>query len=196
MPYPFECPPLPYPYDALTKAGISEETLKFHHDKHHAGYVTKLNGLLADKPELQGKSLEELIATEKGGLFNNAAQIWNHTFYWHSMSPNGGGEPSGALGDAIKAKWGDFAKFQEEFSAKATGHFASGWAWLAKDPTGALHIVDTHDANTPLTEGFKPILTCDVWEHAYYIDTRNDRAAYVKNWWGAVNWEFANGNFA
>jgi Fe-Mn family superoxide dismutase len=191
---PFECPPLPYAYDALASKGISAETLKFHHDKHHVGYVTKLNALIADKPDLQSKSLEDLIMTQKGGIFNCAAQTWNHTFYWSCMAANGGGAPSGQVGDRINAKWGSFDKFKEEFSGVAAGHFGSGWAWLVINKGGELEIVATHDAGCPLTDGQKPVITCDVWEHAYYIDYRNDRAAYIKAWWDTVNWDFANKN--
>eukprot|EP01012_Entosiphon_sulcatum_P065113 TRINITY_DN93978_c0_g1_i1.p2 TRINITY_DN93978_c0_g1~~TRINITY_DN93978_c0_g1_i1.p2 ORF type:complete len:196 (+),score=47.32 TRINITY_DN93978_c0_g1_i1:42-629(+) len=192
----YTCPDLPYPHDALVAKGISAETLKFHHDKHHAGYVTKLNALVADKPELAGKSLEDLVRSEKGGIFNCAAQTLNHTFYWHCLSPAGGGEPTGPIKEAIDATWGGFEAFQKAFTDAAVGHFGSGWAWLVKDAAGKLSIVQTHDAGTPLTDGHTPILTCDVWEHAYYIDFRNDRPSYVKTWWGAVNWAFANENLS
>jgi len=193
---PFTCPDLPYAYNALKDKGLSEETLKFHHDKHHAGYVTKLNALTASMPDLQSKSLEELIKTQKGGIFNCAAQTWNHTFYWNCLSPNGGGAPTDPIKSKINAKWGDFDKFKEAFTNAAVNHFGSGWAWLVKEANGDLAIVDTHDAACPITENKKPLLTCDVWEHAYYIDYRNDRAAYVKKFWDLVNWDFVNKNFS
>jgi Fe-Mn family superoxide dismutase len=190
----FSIPPLPWSYDALTGKGISKEQITFHYDKHHQGYVTKLNAAVESKPELAKKSIEDLIQTEKGPVFNCAAQIWNHNFYWQSLSPNGGGQPKGKLAAAIDSNFGSFDKFKEEFTAAATGHFGSGWAWLVEDSDGKLKVVQTHDANVPLTDGLKPIITCDVWEHAYYIDYRNDRAAYVKAFWEAVNWEFAESN--
>jgi len=188
---PFTCPDPPYAYNALQEKGLSEETLKYHHGKHHTGYVTKLNVLTADKPELQSKTYEELILSQQGAIFNCAAQTWNHTFYWNNLSPNGGGAPSGKLGDAILAKWGSFDKFKEEFAAAAANHFGSGWAWLVLGAHG-LEVVGTHDAGTPLTDSKAPILCCDVWEHAYYIDYRNDRPKYIATWWGLVNWEFAS----
>jgi len=191
----FSIPPLPFAYDALTGKGISKEQVTFHYDKHHQGYVTRLNGLAQSNTELGKKSIEQLIATEKGVLFNLSAQIWNHTFYWNSLSPNGGGQPGAKLAAELTASFGSVEKFKEEFTAAAVGHFGSGWAWLVKDAsTNKLLVVQTHDAGTPLTDGLKPILTCDVWEHAYYVDYRNDRAAYVKAFWEAVNWEFAESN--
>lgn len=191
----FSIPPLPFAYDALTGKGISKEQVTFHYDKHHQGYVTRLNGLAQSNTELGKKSIEQLIASEKGVLFNLAAQIWNHTFYWNSLSPNGGGQPGTKLAAELTASFGSVEKFKEEFTAAAVGHFGSGWAWLVKDvSTNKLLVVQTHDAATPLTDGLKPILTCDVWEHAYYVDYRNDRAAYVKAFWEAVNWEFAESN--
>ncbi|MCZ7679174.1 MAG: superoxide dismutase [Fe] [Sandaracinaceae bacterium] len=186
----FTLPELPYSKDALAPH-ISAETLEFHHGKHHAAYVTKLNGFIEQDASLAGKSLEELVRTTKGGVFNNAAQVWNHTFYWNSMSPSGGGEPRGAIADAIAKSFGSFSDFKEKFSAVAVGHFASGWAWLVKDGD-KLEIVDTHDAGCPLTMNKKPILTCDVWEHAYYVDYRNARPKYVESWWNLVNWDHAN----
>lgn len=185
-------PELPYAKDALAPH-ISNETLEFHYGKHHAGYVKKLNAAIEKDGSLAGKSLEDLIKTQKGGVFNNAAQIWNHTFYWNSMSPNGGGEPSGAIAEAINKSFGSFSDFKEKFSAAASGHFGSGWAWVVKDGD-KLAIVDTHDAGNPLTEGKKPVLTCDVWEHAYYIDYRNARPDYISAWWNLVNWDFASKN--
>lgn len=189
----FTLPELPYPRKALAPH-ISEETLDYHYGKHHAGYVKKLNAAVENDSSLQGKSLEQLIESTKGGVFNNAAQVWNHTFYWHSMSPNGGGQPSGELAEAINSAFGDFDTFKEKFTAAATGQFGSGWAWLVKGADGKLEITSTSDAENPMTEGKTPILTCDVWEHAYYIDRRNDRAAYVDAFWNLVNWEFAAKN--
>jgi len=190
----FELPDLPYPKNAL-EPHISQETLEYHHGKHHNTYVTKLNGLIPGT-EFEGKSLEDIIKSSSGGVFNNAAQIWNHTFYWHSLSPNGGGEPSGALGDAIKAKWGSVEAFQKEFDEKAAGNFGSGWTWLVKNADGSLDIVNTSNAGTPITEGKTPLLTVDVWEHAYYIDYRNSRPNYLAAFWKLVNWEFAAENFS
>jgi Fe-Mn family superoxide dismutase len=191
----FTLPALPFAYDALVGKGISKEQVTFHYDKHHTGYVTKLNAAAASNAELQKKSIEEIMATEKGPLFNLAAQIWNHTFYWNGLSPNGGGAPKGKLLDEINASFGSADKFKEEFTAASIGHFGSGWAWLAKDTaSGKLVVVQTHDAANPLADGLKPLLTCDVWEHAYYIDYRNDRAAYVRAFWEAVNWDFVEGN--
>jgi Fe-Mn family superoxide dismutase len=186
-----ELPPLPYAKNALAPH-ISEETLEFHYGKHHAGYVTRLNTALAGTPDAS-KSLEDLVKTATGANFNNAAQIWNHTFYWNSLSPNGGGEPTGKIADAIKRDFGGFAQFKEAFTKAAGGHFGSGWAWLVL-ADGKLKIVETHDAACPLRDGQKPILTCDVWEHAYYIDYRNARPDYIAAWWNLVNWSFANKN--
>lgn len=191
----FKLPELPYSRDAL-QPHISENTLNFHYGKHHQGYVNKLNAAVEADPSLAGKSLEDLIKTQKGGVFNNAAQVWNHTFYWNSMSPNGGGEPSGALADAIAKNFGDFETFKKEFSAAAGGQFGSGWAWLTKDAGGKLHVESTSNAGNPMTEGRTPILTCDVWEHAYYLDYQNARGSYVEAFWKMVNWDFASQNFA
>jgi Fe-Mn family superoxide dismutase len=188
-------PELPYSKDALAPH-ISQETLEFHYGKHHAGYVTKLNAAIEADGSLAGKSLEDLVRSTKGGVFNNAAQIYNHTFYWNSMSPNGGGEPSGKIGDAIKADFGGLSSFKEKFSAAAGGHFGSGWAWLVKEESGKLAIRDTHDAGSALTYACTPLLTCDVWEHAYYIDYRNARPSYIDAWWNLVNWDFANKNLS
>jgi Fe-Mn family superoxide dismutase len=191
----FSLPPLPWGYDALTGKGISKEQITFHYDKHHQGYVTKLNAAASSNPDLAKKSIEELIHSEKGPIFNLAAQIWNHNFYWQSLSPNGGGQPKERLAKELEATFGSVDKFKEEFTNAAVGHFGSGWAWLVRDgKTDKLLIVQTHDAGNPLTDGLKPLLTCDVWEHAYYIDYRNDRAAYVKAFWEAVNWDFAESN--
>ncbi len=186
----FTLPELPYAKDALSPH-ISAETLEFHHGKHHNAYVTNLNNFVSKDASLAGKSLEDLVRTSSGPLFNNAAQVWNHTFYWHSMRPGGGGEPTGEIARRIDASFGSFSAFKEKFSAVATGHFASGWAWLVKDGEG-LAVIDTHDAGSPLTQGKTPLLTCDVWEHAYYVDYRNARAKYVEAWWNLVNWDHAN----
>lgn len=190
----FELPPLPYEKNAL-EPHISSETLDFHYGKHHQTYVTKLNGLVPGT-EFEGKSLEDIIKTSSGGVFNNAAQIWNHTFYWNSLSPNGGGAPTGALADAINAKWGSYDKFVEDFSTQAANNFGSGWTWLVKTAAGDVEIVNTSNAGCPLTDNVTPLLTCDVWEHAYYIDFRNARPKYLEAFWNLVNWEFAASNFA
>jgi len=189
-----ELPDLPFEMNAL-EPHISEKTLSFHYGKHHAGYVGKLNAAIAGT-ELEGKTLEELIMSQSGGIFNNAAQIWNHTFYWNSMSPNGGGEPTGAIAGKIDEAFGSFEEFKTAFTAAAGGHFGSGWAWLVMNSNGGLEIVDTHDAGNPLTDGLTPILTCDVWEHAYYIDRKNARPAYIAAWWELVNWDWANQTIA
>jgi len=191
---PHELPNLPFEMNAL-EPHISEKTLSFHYGKHHAGYVAKLNAAVAGT-ELEGKTLEELIMSQSGGIFNNAAQIWNHTFYWNSMSPNGGGEPTGAIAGKIDEAFGSFEEFKTAFTAAAGGHFGSGWAWLVMNSYGGLEIVDTHDAGNPLTDGLTPILTCDVWEHAYYIDRKNARPAYIAAWWELVNWDWANQTIA
>jgi superoxide dismutase, Fe-Mn family len=187
-------PPLPYALDALAPF-ISKETLEFHYGKHHQTYVTNLNNLIKGS-EFENANLEEIVKKSAGGVFNNAAQVWNHTFYWNSMKPNGGGAPTGALADAINAKWGSFDKFKEEFTKCAVGTFGSGWAWLVKKADGSLDLVSTSNAATPLTTDAKPLMTCDVWEHAYYIDTRNARPKYLENFWNLVNWDFASKNFA
>ena len=188
----FELPALPYAKNALAPH-ISQETLEYHHGKHHAAYVNNLNNLVQADASLAGKSLEDLIRSAKGPVFNNAAQIWNHTFYWNSLSPAGGGEPTGQVADAIRAAFGSFGEFKERFSKAAAGHFGSGWAWLVK--RGAtLEIVDTHDAGNPMTQDLRPVLTCDVWEHAYYIDYRNARPEYIKAFWNVVNWAFVAKN--
>ena len=191
----FSLPALPYAMNAL-EPHISKETLEFHYGKHHKTYVDNLNKFAEQDNSLQSRSLEEIISTANGPVFNNAAQIWNHTFCWNSLSPNGGGKPSGAIAEAIERDFGSFEEFKKQFSAKAVAAFGSGWAFLVKDASGKLKIVECHDAMTPLRDGSgKPILTCDVWEHAYYIDVRNARAKYVESWWNVVNWEFANKNY-
>ncbi len=186
-------PPLPYAMDALAPI-ISKETLEFHYGKHHQSYVTNLNNLIPGT-EFESASLEEIVKKSSGGVFNNAAQIWNHTFYWNSMAPNAGGEPTGKLADAINAKWGSVAAFKEAFNKSAAGNFGSGWTWLVKKPDGSVDIVNTSNAATPLTTADVPLLTCDVWEHAYYIDFRNARPKYLESFWNLVNWSFAAKNF-
>jgi Fe-Mn family superoxide dismutase len=188
----FQLPALPYALDALTPH-ISKETLEFHYGKHHQTYVTNLNNLTKDTP-MASQSLEEIIKTASGAIFNNAAQVWNHTFYWNSLSPQGGGEPSGKLLEKINQFFGSFAAFKEKFSLCAIGTFGSGWAWLVKNSDGSLAITSTSNADTPMVHGQKALLTCDVWEHAYYIDYRNARAKYVESFWNLVNWKFVEEN--
>ncbi len=187
----FSLPALPYDREALAPH-ISAETLDYHHGKHHQAYVTNLNNLIAGT-DLEGKSLEEIIGASEGGVFNNAAQVWNHTFYWKCLSPNGGGEPGGALAGKIAAQFGSFAGFKEQFTKAAATHFGSGWAWLVADASGTLSITTTSNAGCPLREGFSPLLTCDVWEHAYYVDYRNARPAYIEAFWKLVDWNFVAG---
>jgi Fe-Mn family superoxide dismutase len=190
----FELPALPYEKNAL-EPHISAETLEFHHGKHHQTYVTKLNGLI-EGTDFEGKSLEDIVKSSDGGVFNNAAQVWNHTFYWNSLSPNAGGEPTGELADAINAKWGSFAEFKAAFNDKAVNNFGSSWTWLVKTADGQLDIVNTSNAATPITDGHTPLLTVDLWEHAYYIDYRNVRPNYLEGFWALANWSFASENFA
>jgi len=190
----FELPALPYEKNAL-EPHISAETLEYHYGKHHNTYVTKLNGLVegtdnADMP------LEDIIKSASGPLFNNAAQVWNHTFYWHCLSPNGGGEPTGEVKDAIEKAFGSFADFKKEFNEKAAANFGSGWTWLVQKADGSVAIVNTSNAETPLTGADKPVMTVDVWEHAYYIDYRNSRPNYLEAYWNLVNWDFVNKNLA
>jgi Fe-Mn family superoxide dismutase len=187
-------PALPYALDALSPH-ISKETLEFHYGKHHQTYVTNLNNMVKGT-EFEALGLEDIVRKSSGGVFNNAAQIWNHTFYWNSLSPKGGGQPSGALAAAISAKWGSFDAFKEAFNKSAVGNFGSSWTWLVKKADGSLDIVNTSNAATPITGTDKPLLTCDLWEHAYYIDYRNRRPDYLAGWWSLVNWEFAAKNFA
>ena len=189
---PFKLPALPYARDALAPH-ISEETLEYHYGKHHNTYLTNLNNLVAGT-ELEENSLEEIILTSTGGLFNNAAQVWNHTFYWNCLSPEGGGDPADALGDAINETFGSFEVFKEQFSTSAATNFGAGWTWLVKNEDGELEIVNTSNAGNPMTDGLKPLLTCDVWEHAYYIDYRNARPAYLQSFWKLVNWHFVLNN--
>lgn len=191
----FELPALPYERDALAPH-ISAETIDFHYGKHHKTYVDKLNGLLPGT-EFEGKSLEDVVKTSSGGIFNNSAQIWNHTFYWNCLSPNGGSEASGAVADAINVAFGSFAEFKAKFTAAAINNFGSGWTWLVKKADGTVEIVSTSNAATPLTDdSVTPLLTVDVWEHAYYIDYRNARPSYMEAFWNVVNWDFVNSNFA
>ena len=184
----FELPPLPYAMDAL-EPHISKETLEYHYGKHHATYVAKLNGMLEGSADAD-KDLETLVRTSSGGVFNNAAQIWNHTFYWNCLSPTGGGKPSGDVAAAIDSAFASFDKFREAFNTRAAGNFGSGWTWLVKKKDGSVAIVDTSNAGTPLTDSsVTPLLTVDVWEHAYYIDYRNSRPDYLAAFWKLVNWE-------
>ena len=187
-------PELPYALDALAPT-ISKETLEFHYGKHHQTYVTNLNNLIKGT-EFENASLEEIVKKSSGGIFNNAAQVWNHTFYWFGLSPNGGGEPTGALAEAINAKLGSFDEFKKAFNAVAAGTFGSGWAWLVKAADGSLELVSTSNAATPLTTDKTPLLTCDVWEHAYYIDYRNSRPNYLEGFWKLVNWDVVAKHFA
>jgi len=188
-------PDLPFAKDAL-EPHISAETFEYHHDKHHAAYVTNLNNLVPGT-EFEDKSLEEIVmSAPAGGIFKNAAQVWNHTFYFNCMGPNAGGEPTGDLGDAIAATFGSFAEFKEKFSTSAITNFGSGWTWLVKNADGGLEIVNTANAGCPLTAGLTPLLTIDVWEHAYYVDKRNARPAYVESFWNVINWDFVAGNMA
>ena len=189
-----ELPPLPYAMNAL-EPHISRETLEFHYGKHHQTYVTNLNRLIKDT-EFENMPLEEIVRKAQGGIFNNAAQTWNHTFFWHSMSPNGGGKPTGQVQQAIDNAFGSFEDFREKFSAAAVAVFGSGWAWLVKRPDGSVGIDTTSNALTPLASDSKPLLTLDVWEHAYYIDYRNKRPDFVAAYWNVVNWDFASRNYS
>jgi Fe-Mn family superoxide dismutase len=195
MPMEHTLPPLPYAMDALAPH-ISKETFEFHYGKHHQAYVTNLNNLVKGT-EFEALGLEEIVRKSTGGVFNNAAQVWNHTFFWNSMKPGGGGEAAGALGAAIAAKWGSFAAFKEAFAKSAVGNFGSGWTWLVKKADGSVDIVNTGNAATPLTGADKALLTIDVWEHAYYIDYRNARPKFVETFLNSLaNWDFAAKNFA
>jgi Fe-Mn family superoxide dismutase len=188
-------PDLPYAKNALAPY-ISEETLEFHYGKHHNAYVTNLNNLIPGT-EFENASLEDIIKKSSGGVYNNSAQIWNHTFFWSSMKPNGGGAPIGALADAISAKWGSFDAFKAAFQASAVGNFGSGWTWLVKKADGSVDIVNMGAAGTPLTTGDTALLCIDVWEHAYYIDYRNARPKFVETFLSSLaNWDFASENFA
>ncbi len=187
-------PPLPYAKNAL-EPHISAETLEYHYGKHHQAYVNKLNGLI-EGTEFADMPLEDIIRKASGGTFNNAAQTWNHSFYWQSLSPDGGGEPSGKLADALGKAFGSVDAFREQFGNSAAGNFGSGWTWLVQRPDGSLAIVNTSNAATPITGDDTPLLTIDVWEHAYYIDYRNARPKYIEAYWNLVNWDFAASNMA
>ena len=186
----FSLPPLPYEMNAL-EPHISSETLEFHYGKHHQTYVNNLNGLV-EGTDNASKSLEEIIMSSDGGLFNNAAQVWNHTFYWNCMGPNGGGNPTGSAADAINQAFGSFDNFKDQFSKSAATNFGSGWTWLVKNSSGGVEIQNTSNAECPMTSGNKAVLTIDVWEHAYYVDKRNARPAYIESWWNLVNWDYVN----
>lgn len=185
-------PPLPFAYDSL-EPFISTQTLTFHHDKHHASYVNNVNNLKKDT-EFENKTLEEIIMTSKGGLFNNAAQVYNHTFYWNCLTPNET-KPSDNLQNAIEKYFGSMDNFKKEFIASATSLFGSGWTWLVQKSDGSLEIFNTSNADTPMLHGLKPLMVCDVWEHAYYLDYQNARAKYVECFWSVINWEFVSQNF-
>jgi Fe-Mn family superoxide dismutase len=187
-----ELPPLPYANNAL-EPHISAETIEYHYGKHHQTYVNNLNNLIKGG-EFESASLEDIIKKSSGGMFNNAAQVWNHTFYWNCLSPNGGGEPTGTVADAINKAFGSFAEFKEKFSTSAATNFGSGWTWLVQNSDGSVEIFNTSNAGTPMTEGKKALLTVDVWEHAYYIDYRNARPKYLENFWNLVNWDFVAKN--
>jgi superoxide dismutase, Fe-Mn family len=188
-----QLPALPYAKDALAPV-ISAETIDYHYGKHHQTYVTNLNNLIKGT-EFENSSLEEIVMKSNGSIFNNAAQVWNHTFYWNGFKPNGGGAPKGELASAIDKAFGSFEEFKKQFSQKAMTTFGSGWAWLVKNKDGSLTLESTSNAGTPLTSGQTPLLTIDVWEHAYYVDYRNARAKYVEEFWSIVNWEFVEANF-
>jgi Fe-Mn family superoxide dismutase len=189
-----ELPALPYDRTAL-EPHISAETIDYHYSKHHQTYVTNLNNLIVGT-EFENADLESIVRKAQGGLFNNAAQVWNHTFYWNCLKPNGGGAPTGKLADAINAAFGSFDAFKTEFTKTAIGTFGSGWAWLVQRADGTLALVSTSNAATPLTGTDKPLLTCDVWEHAYYVDYRNARPKYVEAFWNLVNWDFVSAQMA
>lgn len=187
-----ELPALPYARDALAPH-ISAETIDYHYGKHHQTYVTNLNNQIKGT-EFEALALEDIVRKSSGGMFNNAAQVWNHTFYWNCLKPGGGGEPTGKLAEAIHAAFGSFAQFKEQFTNTALTTFGSGWAWLVQRADGSLGLVSTSNAATPLTGSDRALLTCDVWEHAYYVDYRNARAKYVESFWNLVNWDFVAGN--
>lgn len=190
----FELPALPYGENRLLPY-ISPETLQYHYGKHHQTYVTNLNNLVVGT-EFESASLEDIILKSSGAIFNNAAQIWNHTFYWNSLAPDAGGKPTGELAAAIDVSFGSFEQFKEAFTQCAVTTFGSGWAWLVKNVNGTLTVVSTSNAGCPLTASQTPLLTCDVWEHAYYIDFRNSRPNYLEAFWALVNWDFVAGNYA
>lgn len=190
----FELPKLPYALDAL-EPHISKETLEYHYGKHHQTYVTNLNNLVKGT-DLESKSLEEIIKSTDGGIFNNAAQVWNHTFYWNCLAPNAGGAPTGKIADSINKAFGSFEEFKKQFNDAAAKNFGSGWTWLVKKADGSVAIVNTSNAATPVSGADKPLLTVDVWEHAYYIDYRNARVKYLEEFWALVNWSFVEANLA
>ncbi|MEQ4923565.1 superoxide dismutase [Fe] [Proteus hauseri] len=190
----FELPKLPYALDAL-EPHISKETLEYHYGKHHQTYVTNLNNLVKGT-DLESKSLEEIIKSTDGGVFNNAAQVWNHTFYWNCLAPNAGGAPTGKIADAINKTFGSFEEFKKQFNDAAAKNFGAGWTWLVKKADGSIAIVNTSNAATPVSGNDKPLLTVDVWEHAYYIDYRNARVKYLEEFWALVNWSFVDANLA
>jgi Fe-Mn family superoxide dismutase len=190
----FQLPELPYSRDALAPH-ISSETIDYHYGKHHQAYVDNLNRLTEDT-EWAGRSLEEIILASEGGIFNNAAQVWNHSFYWTCLSPSGGGAPTGDVAEVIETAFGSSDSFKDQFTKAAVAHFGSGWAWLVRAPDGNLEITSTANADNPIRDGAIPLLTCDVWEHAYYVDYRNARPKYVEAFWNLVNWEFVAENLA
>jgi Fe-Mn family superoxide dismutase len=186
-----ELPKLPWADNAL-EPHITAETISFHYGKHHNAYVTKLNAAIPGT-EYESMSLEDIIMKSEGGLFNNAAQVWNHTFYWNCLAPNAGGAASGKIAEMIDAKWGSFDKFKEDFTNAAATNFGSGWTWLVED-NGSLEIFNTANADIPMKHGKKALMTIDVWEHAYYVDYRNARPSYITAFWNLVNWDFVNSN--
>lgn len=189
----FELPNLPYAYDAL-EPEISKQTLEFHHDKHHAAYVNKLNNLIKGT-EFENADIVDIIMKSDGGIFNNAAQTWNHTFYFDQFGKDKSSEPKGQLKDAINATYGSFNDFKEKFATAAKTLFGSGWTWLVKKPNGSLDIIQTSNAANPLTDGLIPILTCDVWEHAYYLDYQNKRPDYIESFWKILDWDIISGRY-
>lgn len=189
-----QLPALPYAMDALAPH-ISAETLEFHYGKHHQTYVTKLNGLIPGT-EFENMSLEDIVGKSSGGVFNNAAQVWNHTFYWNCLSPNGGGAPNDKLASVLQGSFGSVDAFKEQFTNSAVNNFGSGWTWLVQNSDGKLALENTSNAATPLTGASTPLLTCDVWEHAYYIDYRNARPKYLDAFWNLVNWDFVTHNIS
>ena len=188
----FELPSLPFARDALVPV-ISPETIDYHYGKHHRAYVDNLNRL-TEGSDWASRSLEDIVRSAEGGIFSNGAQVWNHSFYWRCLSPDGGGHPHGELADRIADSFGGFDPFVERFTAAAVGHFGSGWAWLVRRADGSLAVTSTANADNPLRDGDRPLLTCDVWEHAYYIDYRNARARYVEAFWQLVDWGFVASN--
>lgn len=188
----FILPELPYAKNALAPQ-MSQETLEYHHGKHHHAYVNNLNNLIKGT-RYENMTLEEIILSSEGTIFNNAAQIWNHTFFWNSLSPKGGGAPTGLALSLINDQWENFEKFKEEFTKSAIANFGAGWTWLIKNKDGKLAIVNTSNAQTPLTTEVTPLLTVDVWEHAYYIDYRNERPKFINAFWALINWDFVNKN--